>query len=100
MIAFNSRACADILESRRLLSATLVDGTVVVLGTPMSDDIRVYRRPGPSDAPVYAVEIGPLDGRRPTQVWEFPLRQVNSVLVRAGSGDDLVDLVAATFTLT
>ena len=99
MAALKSREWIDVLESRRLLSATLVDGTLTVLGTPLWDDIRVYRRPGPTDAPVYAVEIGPRDGRRPTLTWEFPLQDVRSVVVRSGSGDDVVDLGAATFPL-
>jgi Ca2+-binding RTX toxin-like protein len=32
-------------------------------------------------------------------MWQFPLNEVRSVLVRAGGGDDVVDLAAATFAL-
>lgn len=87
------------LESRRLLSAALVNGVVVVVGTPLSDDIRIYRQPGPNDAPQYAVEIGPINGEQPTRLWTFPASQVRSIWVRAGSGDDVVDLAVATFAL-
>lgn len=81
------------------MSAVLTDGVLVVGDSPLSDDIRIYRQPGPTDAPVYTVEIGPLDGRRPTRMWMFPAHQVKSVLVRAGPGNDVVDLGAATFPL-
>jgi Ca2+-binding RTX toxin-like protein len=89
----------DSLEARRLLSAALVNGVLVVEGTSASDDIRVYRMPGPTDAPAYAVEIGPVNGKGPTFFWTFPADQVASVVVRAGPGDDTVDLATATFAL-
>jgi hypothetical protein len=92
-------AAVEEMERRRLLDATLVDGTLVVLGTGISDDIRIYRAPGAKDAPTYVVEIGPVNGEGPTRMWQFPLDQVHSVLVRAGSGDDVVDLAVATFAL-
>ena len=86
------------LESRRLLSAVLQDGVLSVNGTAMSDDIRVYFYRGEPAAPaVYVVEIGPIDGERPTRTWEFPAADVRLVVVRAGGGNDVVDLGVATF---
>jgi hypothetical protein len=82
----------DPLEPRRFLDATLVNGVVLVEGTGLSDDIRVYRGPGPTDGPMYLVEIGPVNGERPTRLWMFPADQVKSVAVRAGAGDDVIDL--------
>ena len=90
------------LESRRLLDATLVNGVVEVVGTPLSDDILIYRQPDIEGNPVYAVVIGPINGERstrPTRLWTFPAAQVRSFSVRAGSGDDVVDLAVATFSL-
>ena len=89
----------DQLEARRLLSATLESGVLLVEGTSASDAIRVYRMPGPTDAPAYAVEIGPVNGKGPTFFWMFPASQVASVVVRAGGGNDVVDLATATFAL-
>src|SRR2546428_6451809 len=95
---FELRPSVDSLEPRRLLSASLTDGVLVVEGTPLSDAILIRQQPGPNDAPVYAVEIGPNDGsERPTQYWEFPADAVKSIVVRAGSGNDLVDLAIATY---
>ena len=92
-------AWVDPLEPRRLMDAALFGNILVVLGSSASDDIRVYRAPGPTDAPVYQVEIGPRYGDGPTRMWQFPAGKVASVVVRAGGGDDIVDLGAMTFPL-
>jgi hypothetical protein len=90
----------DPLEPRQLLSASLNGDVLYVQGTPLSDSILIRQEPGPADAPGYAVEIGPNDGsKRPTQYWHFPARSVRSILVRAGSGNDLVDLAIATYAV-
>jgi Ca2+-binding RTX toxin-like protein len=87
----------DRLEPRRLLDATLANGVLTVEGTAASDDIVVYLfRAEPGADAVYDVEVGPIGGERPTRFWQFPAADVKSVAVRAGGGDDVVDLAAAT----
>jgi hypothetical protein len=93
-----SRASVDPLEARRHLSASLKGDVLYVDGTSLSDSILIRLQPGPNDAPAYAVEIGPNDGsERPTQFWEFPAAAVHSIVVRGGSGNDLIDLAIATY---
>jgi Ca2+-binding RTX toxin-like protein len=80
------------------LSASLQGDVLYVEGSPLSDSILIRQEPGPTDAPAYAVEIGPNDGsKRPTEFWQFPAKSVGSILVRAGSGNDLVDMAIATY---
>ena len=89
-----------LLEARRLMSAAVKDGVLTVEGSPLADAISIRQQPGPTDAPVYAVEIGPADGsKRPTQIWFFPLDEVHSMIVRAGPGNDVVDLALATYAM-
>ena len=85
----------DRLEPRRFLDATLANGVLLVEGTGLSDDIVVYfYRADPGAEAFYNVEIGPVNGERPTRLWQFPAAEVKSVVVRAGAGDDVVDLSA------
>ena len=88
----------EMLEQRRLLSATLVNGLLVVTGSSRPDQILMFREPGLNDAPVYTVVIQD-DTTRPVYQASFPLGQVRAVAVRAGAGDDVVDLAVATFAL-
>jgi len=94
------RPFIDPLEPRRLLSASLKGDVLYVEGSSLSDSILIRQEPGPTDAPVYSVEIGPNDGSdRLTQLFQFPARSVGSILVRAGSGNDLVDMAIATYAV-
>ena len=90
----------ETLEPRRLLSATLTAGVLSVEGTAAADDIRVYfYRSEPGADAKYVVEVGPRFTKPPTRFWEFPAEDVRSVAVRAGAGDDVVDLAAATIPI-
>jgi hypothetical protein len=86
------------LESRRLLAATLQDGVLFVSGRPFSDDIlireEISTRTGEK---VIVVEIDSPGIELPATHQEFPAKDVNSVLVRAGAGDDKVDMAIATY---
>ena len=80
------------------MSATVNGGLLLVEGSSLSDLISIRIEPGPTDAPGYTVEIGPADGSdRPVRYWHFDLDSVRSVSVRAGIGDDVVDLALATY---
>ena len=90
----------QLLEPRRFMSAVVQDGVLTVTGTTLADDIVAYLfRAEPGADAKYVVEIGPMDGERPTQFWEFPAESVRLVVVRAGLGDDLVDLAVATIAV-
>ena len=86
------------LEARRLFDAVLTDGVLMVTGSSGPDEIRIWRQPGPTDAPVWAVSIS--DGTtQPPRGGMFPLGQVRSIVVRSGAGGDTVDLAAATWPI-
>ena len=77
----------ETLEPRRLLSVSLENGVLTVLGTPEAETITVYyARMGTSEEYVVAGSAG--GGR-------FPAADVRVVAVRAFGGDDSVDLAIA-----
>ena len=84
----------EALERRQLLSADVVDGTLVVTGSAGPDRIRLYNDIGP-DGPVIVVYIDRLLAGAPPEQYAVPADGVRSILVRAGAGDDDVDLVSA-----
>jgi Ca2+-binding RTX toxin-like protein len=88
------------LEPRRLMAAAVNDGVLYVDGTGLSDSILIRQEPGTEKVPVFSVEIGPNDGSdRPTFLYQFPVSDVRSMVVRAGPGNDLVDLAIATYAV-
>ena len=79
----------EALEQRRLLSATLVDGTLFVVGTAAQDGIHlnVFANEG---GPSFIVGgVYPLGG--PGESIRFPAADVRSIVIRAGAGDDRVN---------
>ena len=97
-MATSGNSALEPLEPRRHFDAVLVSGVLVVTGSPRGDEIRIWREPGPTDAPVWAVSISDGTMQPPTGGW-FPVGQVRSIVVRSGPGDDLIDLATATFSL-
>ena len=88
------------LESRRLLAATLQDGVLVVEGRPFSDDILIREEiNAQSGEKVVVVEIDSPGIELPATHQEFPAKDVNAVLVRAGGGNDKVDMAIATYVV-
>ena len=85
---------AELLENRRLLSADVVNGTLVVVGTNGPDRIAMWEDVGPKGT----VIVGYVDALlfdRPPETFEFPAEGVHSILVRALPGADTVDLFDA-----
>ena len=88
------------LESRRLLAATLQDGVLVVEGRPFSDDILIREEiNAQSGEKVVVVEIDSPGIELPATHQEFPAKDVVRVVVRAGAGDDKVDMATATYAV-
>ena len=88
------------LETRRLLSATLSGGTVFVLGSSLRENIFVYETVHPETGEWYLsvmIDWPKLD--RPAITRSFPLDKVNSVYVRSGGGNDVVDLAIQTIDI-
>src|SRR4051794_17393165 len=87
-----NRSMLETLESRRLLSASVVSGTLQIVGTNAADAIVVYASP-PQAPGFYVVAISALNNAR-REEFRFPIAGVTSVSVRALAGDDIVRLDA------
>jgi len=88
------------LEPRRLLAATLQDGVLVVMGRPFTEDFLIREEiSAQSGEKVVVVEIDAPFLDIPATHQEFPAKDVNSVLVRAGGGDDKIDMAIATYAV-
>jgi Ca2+-binding RTX toxin-like protein len=85
---------AEPLENRRLLSANVVNGTLVVVGTNGPDRIAMWEDVGPKGPVIVGYVDAQLFGR-PPETFEVPAESVHSILVRAGAGADTVDLFDA-----
>ena len=88
---------SESLEPRRLFSATLVEGVLAVRGRAFADQILIREEGVGTDKHVVAVEIDSPLLDIPATRETFPFAKVNSVLVRAGAGNDLVDCAIATY---
>lgn len=84
---------AELLESRRLLSASVVNGTLFVVGTGAADSIVLYASP-PHAPGHYVVSIRAAADNAPVEELRFPAAGVSAVSVRALAGDDTVRLDA------
>jgi Ca2+-binding RTX toxin-like protein len=93
MISANTRFL-DKLEPRRLFSATVVDGMLVVVGTNGPDRIVMWEDEG-ATGPVIVGFVDALLFGRPPETFEVPAEGVRSILVRALAGNDTVDLFDA-----
>ena len=88
------------LERRRLMAATLQDGVLFVMGRPFSEDFLIREEVSTqSGENVIVVEIDAPFLDIPATHQEFPAKDVNSVVVRAGGGDDKVDMAIATYAV-
>jgi hypothetical protein len=93
-----SPAPVEILESRRFRSATLQDGFLVIVGRVFPDTILVREDvSAQTHENVVAVEIDSPLLDIPAHYYEFPAKDVRHISVRAGWGNDLVDLALATY---
>jgi Ca2+-binding RTX toxin-like protein len=79
---------SEALESRRMLSAVVDNGVLVVTGTGGADRIRVYEA---WESAQVVVSIRPIGSTDAGEIYRVPIAGVRSVLVRAGAGDDVVD---------
>ena len=80
------------LEERRLLSAAVVDGMLVVVGTAGPDHVRVYE-----SFDVVVPEVTGFVRRLPDGPFEsfaFPAESISTIVIRAGAGDDRVDFAS------
>jgi Ca2+-binding RTX toxin-like protein len=84
----------DELERRRLFSADVVNGMLVVVGTNGPDRITIWQDVGPS-GPVIQVVADALLMGRPPETYQFPADGISMVVVRALAGDDAVNLFPA-----
>ena len=90
----NGPPAVEVLEDRRLLSAEVVNGTLVVVGTNGPDRITIWQQVGPNGLEIHVVMEALLFGR-PPETYQFPAEEIHSVLVRALAGDDAVNLFPA-----
>ena len=80
------------LEGRRLLSAAVVDGMLVLVGTAGPDHIRAYE-----SWDVVVPEVTGFVRRLPDGPFEYfavPAESVHTIVIRAGAGDDRVDFAS------
>ena len=81
------------LESRRLLSAAIVDGALLVTGTSIGDRIRIYEQFAAGGATTaYVVSIDQPLSPGPADEYTVPAEGVGRIVVRSLSGADFVDL--------
>ena len=92
-------AHVETFEPRRLFAATLEGGLLVVMGRPFTENILIREDLGMRGEPVIAVDIDAPFLDIPATHQEFPKDDVKAVLVRAGGGDDVVDLAIATYAV-
>jgi Ca2+-binding RTX toxin-like protein len=85
------------LESRRFLSASVIDGVLTIVGTPGAERILINEQAIGTSPKVFAVAIDPVDGDRPTESFMIPAEGVRSLKVIALGGNDVVDLAIATY---
>jgi hypothetical protein len=91
---------AEALEPRRLCSATLKDGFLVIVGRAFQDRILVREDVGAqTQEKVVAVDIDSPLLDLPAYHYEFPVKDVRHISIRAGWGDDIVDLAIATYAV-
>ena len=96
MAALKSHPRIDLLESRRLLSAVVSNGVLVVTGTPIADRILMYEfTDALGNVRTYHVFIDSPESERPAESHDIPADGVRSITVRAGGGNDSVDLAHA-----
>ena len=87
------------LEPRRLLSAAVVNGVLVLTGTSAPETFVVIHSAVDGQLQTYWGSIAPNPPTSLPERFEFPAAGVRSIAVRAGAGNDVVDLAIATFTL-
>jgi Ca2+-binding RTX toxin-like protein len=78
----------ELLERRRLLAATLVDGVLTVEGTPGMDLIVVFPRRSDGSIRVRVELAGA--GTQPDE--QFNATEVRQIVIRAGDGNDRVQV--------
>jgi Ca2+-binding RTX toxin-like protein len=84
------------LESRRFLSVSVNDGVVTVIGTPEADDIVITEHSITGRPKVFAVSVRLLGSNRLVDSATVPAEGVRLVSVRAGDGNDVVDVGKAS----
>ena len=89
----------ECLESRRLLSASVIDGVLTIIGTPGDDRIIVNEQAFGGRPKVFAIGIDPADSQRPNEAYQVPAEGVRSLKVLALGGNDVVDLGIATYAV-
>ena len=90
------RPYPECLEPRRLMSAIVSNGVLVVTGTPIADRILMYESTDAfGDVTSYHVFLDSPLSQRPAETHDIPAEGVRSITVRALGGDDLVDLAHA-----
>ena len=95
----NSTALIAPLEARRLLSAAVVDGVLVLAGTAAPEKFIVLHSAVNNQPETYSVSITSIPPSGPGEHYDFPAEGVRSIAVRAGAGNDVVDLAIATFAI-
>jgi Ca2+-binding RTX toxin-like protein len=85
---------AEALESRRMLSAVVENGVLVVTGTPYDDVIMVWENRD-TVPPNYSVVVHTPSRPELNQDFDIPGEGVRSVTVRALAGDDDVNVAAS-----
>jgi hypothetical protein len=93
------QAFIESFESRRLLSAAVVDGVLTIVGTPGEERILVNEQAVFQRPKVFAVSIDPVGSDRPSENYMIPAEGVRSLKVLAFGGDDVVDLAIATYAV-
>jgi Ca2+-binding RTX toxin-like protein len=92
----------EVLEARRLLSASLVDGALTIVGTRHSDSVVVIPRDAdgfairddipPATLEVRTIRFGDADDAKERTI-SFDAARVNSITIRTGRGNDMVGLL-------
>jgi hypothetical protein len=96
----SSTSLAEVLEPRRLCSATLKDGFLAIVGRAIQDRILVREDvSAQTHEQVVVVEIDSPLLDLPAYHYEFPIQDVQHISIRAGWGDDIVDLAIATYAV-
>jgi hypothetical protein len=88
-----SRPGAEVLEPRRMLSAVVENGVLIVTGTPVNDYINIFEVRGDTIVtPYYSVNVFTSGG---SEFLRIPPEGIRSVTVRALGGNDTVNVELA-----
>jgi len=85
----------ELLEPRRLLSASVENGVLLVVGTNLDDVIMVWEEMSGGGGVDYHVVVNTPLSQRPAEFHVIPDDGVRLVSVRALDGDDLVDVATS-----